>query len=584
MKNLKLLLFVPLMLLTTGTTNKSNILSDYRSLGQIKRVVYNDGLGDIHYFPTTNHNNLLKSSDVVTSVVKNGFIRFNINSYFDQYATQENGMLFITNANVDSQSWETGLGGGFVRLDTEEQTSLLKPDGSYLTYTLTNPGTFNLNSQTYHYFFFQDLDSMNYTGNVALIDVDYTYSGTKNEYYLFALNTKNFETVNASAYLEGKKDTQGPLISGSNVSYFTNVETPISVATIKSKLTATDETDGDVSSSIKIVEDNYTGHEKELGAHIVKFEASDTSGNKSYLTVTINVKDVTAPVITGPETMTYSYDHLISEDSFLLNYSVTDNVDTAARLTTTYSTNIFDKQNTIGTYSINVKATDSSGNETTKPVRVIIEDKKVPVISGPETITKRTSVTLTTEEILKQFSANDEYDGSCAVYVVEDNYTGNGDKKGKYTIKIGAKDKSNNVGIKTLTIDVIDDIAPVWYVDQSLIYVDASVTLTQQDIINLMIQSGEITNDYSIVQISAAEYLETPNKAGTYKARVLVKYSNGKQIETEKTIEVVDDSGAIKVDKKNFWDNICDFFKAIYDKVLAPIGRFFKNLWNKIFH
>lgn len=584
MKNLKLLLFVPLMLLTTGTTNKSNISSDNRSFGQIKRVVYNDGLGDAHLFPATNHNNLLKSSDVVTSVVKNGFIRFNINSYFDQYATQENGMLFITNANVGSQSWETGLGGGFVRLDTEEQTSLLKPDGSYITYTLTNPGTFNLNSQIYHYFFFQDLDSMNYTGNVALIDVDYTYSGTKNEYYLFSLNTKNFETVNASAYLEGKKDTQGPLISGSNVSYFTNVETPISVATIKSKLTATDETDGDVSSSIKIVEDNYTGHEKELGAHIVKFEASDTSGNKSYLTVTINVKDVTAPVITGPETMTYSYDQLISEDSFLLNYSVTDNVDTAARLTTTYSTNIFDKQNSIGTYSIKVKATDSSGNETTKTVSVIIEDKKAPVISGPETITKRTSVTLTTEEILKQFSANDEYDGSCSVYVVEDNYTGNGDKKGKYTIKIGAKDKSNNVGIKTLTIDVIDDIAPVWYVDQSLIYVDASVTLTQQDIINLMIQSGEITNDYSLVQISATEYLETPNKAGTYKAKVLVKYSNGKQIETEKTIEVVDDSGAIKVDKKNFWDNICDFFKAIYDKVLAPIGRFFKNLWNKIFH
>ena len=268
----------------------------------------------------------------------------------------------------------------------------------------------------------------------------------------------------------------------------------------------------------------------------------------------------------------------------MLNYSVTDNVDTAARLTTTYSTNIFDKQNTIGTYSINVKATDSSGNETTKTVRVIIEDKKVPVISGPETITKRTSVTLTTNEILSQFTASDEYDGSCSVYVVEDNYTGNGDKKGKYTIKIGAKDKSNNVGIKTLTIDVIDDIAPVWYVDQSLIYVDASVTLTQQDIINLMVQSGEITNDYSIVQISAAEYLETPNKAGTYKARVLVKYSNGKQVETEKTIEVFDDSGSIKVEKKNFWDKICDFFKMIYDKVLAPIGRFFKNLWNKIFH
>ena len=150
--------------------------------------------------------------------------------------------------------------------------------------------------------------------------------------------------------------------------------------------------------------------------------------------------------------------------------------------------------------------------------------------------------------------------------------------------KIGAKDKSNNVGVKLLTIDVIDDIAPVWYVDKSLIFVDASVTLTQQDIINLMIQSGEITNDYSIVQMSAADYFESPNKAGSYNVKVLVKYASGKQFESEKTIEVIDDSGNIKVEKKNLWDKICDFFIMIYEKVFAPIGRFFKNIWNKIFH
>lgn len=583
MKNLKLLLFVPLMLLTTGTTNKSNISSENRSFGQIKRAIYNDGLGDIHYFPATNHNNLLKSSDVVSSAVENNFIRFDIDTYCKNYLGQGQSLIFITNANVNGQDWDENLGGGLLTVENKDASKFY--DGNDHLYERTYNGTFDLDGYHYNYFYIDYSNSFkNFTYDYCIIDLIYHFnSGYTNEYYLFEC-TDDYGEIVPSMFLEGKKDVKGPLISGSNVSYFTNVETPISVATIKSKLTATDETDGDVSSSIKIVEDNYTGHEKELGAHIVKFEASDTSGNKSYLTVTINVKDVTAPVITGPETMTYSYDQLISEDSFLLNYSVTDNVDTATRLTTTYSTNIFDKQNSIGTYSVKVKATDSSGNETTKTVQVIIEDKKAPVITGPETITKRTSVTLTTEEILKQFSANDEYDGSCAVYVVEDNYTGNGDKKGKYTIKIGAKDKSNNVGIKTLTIDVIDDIAPVWYVDQSLIYVDASVTLTQQDIINLMVQSGEITNDYSIVQISAAEYLETPNKAGTYKARVLVKYSNGKQVETEKTIEVVDDSGSIKVEKKNFWDKICDFFKMIYDKVLAPIGRFFKNLWNKIFH
>lgn len=441
----------------------------------------------------------------------------------------------------------------------------------------------------YFYFTSADLpselmDALETGGDLRLTLPSVEGTVTINEFSMFHLmnesddfNSKIVELIFSNL------DTNGPLISGANVSYFTNVESPISVDAIKAKLTAWDETDGNVSDSIKIAEDNYTGHERELGAHTVKFEASDLSGNKSYLTVTINVRDVTAPIINGPDTLTYSYDDIISEDQFLLNYSATDNTDNSPSLTLSYTTNIFDKENEIGNYTVTINCSDASGNSSTKEVHVLIEDKKPPVITGPETITKRTSVVLTAQDILEQFSATDDYDGSCEVYIIEDNYSGHGDEKGQYTIKIGAKDKSNNIGEKVVTIDVIDDIAPVWYVDKTLIYVDQSITLSQQDIINLMIQTGEITNDYSVVQIQATEYLESPNTPGKYQAKILVKYANGEQLETIKTIEVLDESDRIPVEKTNLWDKIVAFFVMIWEKILVPIGNFFKNIFNKIF-
>lgn len=441
----------------------------------------------------------------------------------------------------------------------------------------------------YFYFTLADLpselmDALETGGDLRLTLPSVEGTVTINEFSMFHLmnesddfNSKIVELIFSNL------DTNGPLISGANVSYFTNVESPISVDAIKAKLTAWDETDGNVSDSIKIAEDNYTGHERELGAHTVKFEASDLSGNKSYLTVTINVRDVTAPIINGPDTLTYSYDDIISEDQFLLNYSATDNTDNSPSLTLSYTTNIFDKENEIGNYTVTINCSDASGNSSTKEVHVLIEDKKPPVITGPETITKRTSVVLTAQDILEQFSATDDYDGSCEVYIIEDNYSGHGDEKGQYTIKIGAKDKSNNIGEKVVTIDVIDDIAPVWYVDKTLIYVDQSITLSQQDIINLMIQTGEITNDYSVVQIQATEYLESPNTPGKYQAKILVKYANGEQLETIKTIEVLDESDRIPVEKTNLWDKIVAFFVMIWEKILVPIGNFFKNIFNKIF-
>lgn len=522
----------------------------------VQRAIYADGLGDFHTFPQTTAGNLLTAENVYSSQTDSGGmtnIKIEITSYVDfvRNGDQSDVLFFITNASV-----------------MYDMITLIDYDGNMKTHPCE---TFTDSGATYSYVIFDYSSFEKVTGERVFVDFSFDATEVvKNEYYLF----EGQDQDSPGSFLEGKADTQGPLISGANVNYYTNVESPISVETIKSKLTAVDETDGDVSDSIAIAEDNYTGHEAELGAHTIKFSAQDLSGNVSYLSVTIHVRDVTGPVIEGPETVTYSYDDIISEDQFLLNYSISDNCDPAPSLTTSYPTNIFDKANALGTYTVNVNGTDASGNTATKAVQVQIVDEKAPVIEGPTTISKRNSVVLTTSEILAQYSANDAYDGACTVYIVEDNFTGNGDKVGTYTIKLGAKDSSNNEGTKVLTIEVIDDIAPVWYVDNTLIYVDASVTLTHQDIIDLMIANGEIASNYALVTITNDEYEADPTVPGTYSAKVRVLYANGNEIESTKTIEVLEEESGIKAEKKSFWDKVLDFFRSI--------GNWFVRLWETI--
>lgn len=522
----------------------------------VQRAIYADGLGDFHTFPQTTAGNLLTAENVYSSQTDSGGmtnIKIEITSYVDfvRNGGQSDVLFFITNASV-----------------MYDMITLIDYDGNMKTHPCE---TFTDSGATYSYVIFDYSSFEKVTGERVFVDFSFDATEVvKNEYYLF----EGQDQDSPGSFLEGKADTQGPLISGANVNYYTNVESPISVETIKSKLTAVDETDGDVSDSIAIAEDNYTGHETELGAHTIKFSAQDLSGNVSYLSVTIHVRDVTGPVIEGPETVTYSYDDIISEDQFLLNYSISDNCDPTPSLTTSYPTNIFDKANALGTYTVNVNGTDASGNTATKAVQVQIVDEKAPVIEGPTTISKRNSVVLTTSEILAQYSANDAYDGACTVYIVEDNFTGNGDKVGTYTIKLGAKDSSNNEGTKVLTIEVIDDIAPVWYVDNTLIYVDASVTLTHQDIIDLMIANGEIASNYALVTITNDEYEADPTVPGTYSAKVRVLYANGNEIESTKTIEVLEEQSGIKSEKKSFWDKVLDFFRSI--------GNWFVRIWETI--
>ncbi len=91
-------------------------------------------------------------------------------------------------------------------------------------------------------------------------------------------------------------DNVAPVISG--VKTITKATTEIlTAADIKDMISANDAIDGNLTSSIAIETDDYTGHGVTVGSYDIEFSVSDNSGNTSYYIVTVNVSDSIPPII-----------------------------------------------------------------------------------------------------------------------------------------------------------------------------------------------------------------------------------------------------------------------------------------------
>ena len=391
------------------------------------------------------------------------------------------------------------------------------------------------------------------------------------------------------------EDKEGPLISGSNTTYVTDVDNPITVDDIKSKLIAYDLVDGDVSSTITVTSDNYSGNEHKLGSYDVEFSAHDNSNNQSTLRVNIEVKDSKGPSIVGPDILRYSYTQKKELSEILANFTATDNYDESVELTVnsdTYSTNYSHP----GMYKIILKSQDSSSNVTTKEVAIEVYDDVAPVITGSSTLTKSTSVVLTAQDILKQYTANDEIDGPCKLTIEEDNYSGNASKVGEYTLTLSATDKTGNKGTFKVTIMVKDDIAPVWYTPKTIIHVQDTIQLSKKDVINVLINQDELPKNYSSITLTSNYVFDGEEKVeinssvssesvqdeiinlpGVYNMKINARYQDGREINLERQIEVYTSEDAV-AENESFWDGFCNFWVNVWNNFC----NFWINIWNSV--
>jgi P2-related tail formation protein len=302
--------------------------------------------------------------------------------------------------------------------------------------------------------------------------------------------------VSATSIIE-LNTNKAPVLDG-QTSFVTTVDDPITESEIRSYISAYDETDGDVTHLITLEQDNYTANKSTLGTYDLVYSVTDSGGNTTTLTVSIIVKDVLAPTWnTSKQNVTVSYTATFDIEAYKSQLGALDNYDASGNIAISIDANTYTASKTIpGTYQVVYALEDLSGNSSLAEVNVTVIDDVKPTFSGATTISKPLSTTMTITQIKSQITANDAIDGNltASIQVVSDDYTGNGNRFGDYDVQFSVTDNSGNIAYHTITVSVIDDIAPIFYVrDGYFVAVDQVVSLTQQDFIDILVATGQIT-------------------------------------------------------------------------------------------
>ena len=276
-------------------------------------------------------------------------------------------------------------------------------------------------------------------------------------------------------------DIEKPVIEGEDVIRIP-VYTDVDDEYILDNFSASDEYDGDISNYMIVVGD-YTTNSTTTKEETISIEVEDSSGNKATKTVTLSFYDNVPPTITCPESLTLSYQVRKPVSNIILDsVNVTDNLDNSPILVVeadTYTGN----ENKIGNYLITFKATDVSGNFTTKTLNVTVQDLVKPVIYiDLGTIETLSTVILKVEDVSnilykrKELKRTSNY----KVEVLKDTYTGHESTPGSYVLRL--RYTSNNERIeKSFTINVteasytIDTYAPK--IDTTLIVLISAVSV-----------------------------------------------------------------------------------------------------------
>lgn len=368
-------------------------------------------------------------------------------------------------------------------------------------------------------------------------------------------NTMNFDSSFTNVQLEEAldptpwvayetPDIDPPLINGATAVHIINYDVPTTVNSFKATLTATDNIDGDLTSSITVSRDLYSGNEAVLGDKEVDYSVSDTSGNSTTVTVIFRTVDVTNPIINllGGSVIHIEYGNSWSDPG----YTATDNYDSSVTVNTSGTVNA----SILGNYVLNYNATDSSGNAATQKTRtVIIEDTTAPV----QTLQGGTTVYVEFGDNFTDPGATwtDTYDGSGNSVVTGSVNVG---VLGSYTLRYNKTDSEGNSATElTRTVIVRDTTSPTFTGETSYTFntgAAPTLALILEDIAANDLYDGLIT---SSIVTTTDNYSANRENKGTYTVVLTVDDSQGNSETMTLTIELIDNEPPVFSTSENLY-------------------------------
>ncbi len=220
------------------------------------------------------------------------------------------------------------------------------------------------------------------------------------------------------------------------------------------------------STDLRIEVNDFNVDYKNVGTYEVIYTVIDNSNNRTIHIGNVNVLDRIKPIITETELVKIQLgDPFYIEDHFI----VTDNYDKNPYI----SYEILGDINDVGYITINITATDKSGNTSISSKSVLIVDEIPPTLTltksrvEVDVLSEPLDLTLFIDEVGKDLTAED-------VVIIEDILY---DTVGVYEVIYKLKDKHGNETVERLIIKVLDKEAPIIKVDDIVVDVNDNIDL-----------------------------------------------------------------------------------------------------------
>jgi hypothetical protein len=202
-----------------------------------------------------------------------------------------------------------------------------------------------------------------------------------------------------------------------------------------------------------------------LGTNVVSLKVSDPCGASSLASVTVIVKDTTAPTIVAPGQIEVAAgggcQASVPNVSSLI--SVSDNCTAQADLQVSQSPSAGTVVSA-GDHPIQVTVTDLSGNVATATITLHVVDKTAPVIAsvpGPLTVAVGNDCQGIVPDVLGSVIASDNCTPANQLTLTQNPAAGTSVAKGQYVITVVVKDAAGNQSSAGVPLSVVDQTAPV---------------------------------------------------------------------------------------------------------------------------
>lgn len=283
-------------------------------------------------------------------------------------------------------------------------------------------------------------DSITVQAKTASLDVNQLGDYTVDVIATDSFNNETTKTITVSVV-----DQVGPEFEtlGSNEGYV--VEVPVNGSTdLSSYIKATDNVDGDVT---PFMTSDSTLDTSKLGTQTITLKASDVSGNETEKTLEFAVTDTQAPVI-----------HLKKGGDVVTNYGAAFNLSDYVEITDNYDKSIaptvegnIDAKKENEKQTLNISATDTSGNTSTATLNVTVKDTEAPVITlSRNELSVRAGTAVDFTQYLRSATDNKDGDikGKVSIPTVRTS------RAGTYTATYSVTDTAGNKGTAALTVKV----------------------------------------------------------------------------------------------------------------------------------